>query len=32
VYLGDVRYLISALGSMAAEVAMVVTGDDQEQE
>ena len=27
VYLGDVRYLMSALGSMAAEMAGVIVGD-----
>jgi hypothetical protein len=28
VHLNDVRYLISALGSMAAEMAGVIVGDD----
>ena len=31
VVLGDVRYLISALGSMAAEMAGVMVGDSDDE-
>ncbi|MBN1250276.1 MAG: hypothetical protein JXC32_21610 [Anaerolineae bacterium] len=31
VYLGDVRYLMSALGSMAAEMVGVIVGDPDDE-